>query len=85
MLLEREVAIDSKEHEAAVSAADKCLADALHHYKHALAGTDGPQLRTVFRVIKIWWHRQSARRPKVWCGVQGAGVVGGYRSRRPLL
>jgi len=54
-LLEREVAIDAAEMRSATAAAGQCLLDALAHYRRALVVSgSGRQLRTVFRVVKMW-------------------------------
>ena len=58
VLLSREVAIDGAEHARASEFAHAHLLAALGHYRAALsapaAAGSGSQLRTVFRVTKIW-------------------------------
>lgn len=81
MLLSREVAIDSAEHARASEAAHAHLLAALDHYRAALAAPaagSGPQLRTVFRVAKIWLDNAGSAEvfrgsPPSWREEGGAG------------
>lgn len=78
MLLSREVAIDSGEHARASAAAHAHLLAALDHYRAALAAPaagSGPQLRTVFRVTKIWLDNAGSAEVRGAPPSLGAGVL----------